>query len=150
MQNIVQTVFTEDYKIIDENLYIVVPERTKNFIHRRLLPDENIYVGYYLNLIKKKFDVKFTIKECIQGKKVDNVYTKLILDILKFVNQGKISKEFAKLMFVKFIGCTELSTDINIMDEFQHVYSVDDIDSCDGHIQKINQDYYMNFYTKQV
>ncbi len=150
MQHSIKTEFTPDYKIVDENMYIAVPVKTNNFYHRRLMPDENLYNGYYLNLLKNEIGVQFTLKECIKGNKSKNIYTKMINDILALVKKDKISNSYAKLMFVKYIGCTELSTDIKIVDVFKNIYNTEDIESCDGYTHKINKDYHISYETKQI
>jgi AAA domain-containing protein len=150
MQHSIKTEFPSDYKIVDEYIYIATPIKSKNLFHKLLMPSESLYNGYYLNLLRNEVGVQFILKECIQGNKSNNIYNKIVPDIRQFVNDGKISQEFAKSMVNNYIGCTEASTDTQIIDVFQNIYSAEDIESVDGFMYKINKDYYMTYQTKKV
>tara|TARA_R110000782_G_scaffold45394_1_gene100858 strand:+ start:945 stop:4079 length:3135 start_codon:yes stop_codon:yes gene_type:complete len=129
--------FNKTYKlksysdIIDSHLYIVKVEKSSY-----LLPNNNIYCGYFLKYCKEQ-NLKFTIIEGIETETEPNYYKQLIEDIYFKVDD----KNDAKFMINVFIGKFNKTNEISDSLVNVKLANIDETKASDGIIIPFNQEY---------
>jgi len=125
------------YKKIKEHyLYIVEPEES-NII----LPDENIYLGLFLQ-IAQKLNIKFKIKEEIETQKMPNYLKEMINDLYKKVD----NKTFKKIMVV-YLGKFNMSNSINKYLKIDKILNEEEKDYYEGYFEKLDNNIYAKIET---
>jgi len=127
-------------KIIDHYLYIASPEKSNI-----LIPNTNLYSGYFLKICKKH-NIKFTLIEEITTTIVINNYKRMI-DYM--INKLKIPMVDIKNMINILIGKFERSTNVKINHIFKGLLNNDEASRTEGFGIDLDEEHRLVFDTEE-
>lgn len=131
--NIISVEDSDNYEIIDKNLYLVIPE-----VWTTLLPNTKLYAGYHLKYCRSQ-GVNFTLKEELVTNILPNYYRKFIKLTRKY-----IAESYFKSMWNVYIGNCEGSMRKSYRYKYSGIFTDESLETQNGFVKKIG-DYNLLF-----